>query len=882
MKPGWSSTGSVDEIQLRKKDFKPNSKPLNARRQLSLQSNNSYSQVYLQKAYRRSSFPHVYRHDSRRVSNSSFVDSNSQIKENNTSTSSCYTQYTERSSKISLEKSSSSQESNKDFSKEFLLEFPPMPKSGTSHSSAAKRSEKRKEKKGNLKPAQSMPGLLDSPSKNSRAYSADACPRQSTSCAFFFIFKRKKKSIVSRSSSPDKFNTTTAELIQKSDITTLKNHCGDLETFINKEKSSSRASSKERRISQTSLVRDICPSQTSSARDRCPSQTSSKHHQTPSSSVLSPSTTDKTPLFESRSRLRHRKDRYNHTPTSGSRSHSDPRGHIRHHHISHEDLPPHPSILKHSTEKTKSIISSWSKNKQSQSKSKLKCKEVKIDNINYVVQDTKSLGHNLLAEEQVTEPQKKLKSKQENYNLKETNEALDIDVKHEIVENLINDNIILAGNLSVPIIHSNISESSSCAELPIKQLGRSNSDSDSLKKVNDKKAIDISLDSHKNTSESPLSPVKQNSKCHSSSPKKVSTSDSESSPILKSTESADGSATRLKGKSLISTSKTEPITECCDRTPITNSDKHPVRSRSLPRFEPHIQFDADNKVISDSEDFEYLPTEMKGPLHLSLCGCGFLGMYHLGVITCLSQRAPTFLEKIDKVCGASAGALMAAVLVTSRDKVEESAEHIHNLAKELRKKPLGALTPGYSFTRSLRNMLDDILPGDAHELAQGKLYISLTNAQSKKNELISDYISRDEFIEALIASCYIPVYAGMKMPTIRGKKYIDGGLTNNLPRFETGRTITVSPFDGKSDIGPKSGQELEKKAHFIHFHNQEYQVNMNNFKKGKDAFFPPKAHILQEYFEKGRYDASRFLIREGLYEINTQQQTERVLYESSV
>jgi hypothetical protein len=57
------------------------------------------------------------------------------------------------------------------------------------------------------------------------------------------------------------------------------------------------------------------------------------------------------------------------------------------------------------------------------------------------------------------------------------------------------------------------------------------------------------------------------------------------------------------------------------------------------------------------------------------------------------------------------------------------------------------------------------------------------------------------------------------------QKYIDGGLSDNLPRFETGRTITVSPFDGKSDIGPKKGQEAEKKAHFISVHNQDIQVS---------------------------------------------------------
>lgn len=80
----------------------------------------------------------------------------------------------------------------------------------------------------------------------------------------------------------------------------------------------------------------------------------------------------------------------------------------------------------------------------------------------------------------------------------------------------------------------------------------------------------------------------------------------------------------------------------------------------------------DCRVITDAEDFEYRPSYMRGGINLSFCGCGFLGMYHLGVATCLVQRAPSFLDSVQRVGGASAGALMAAVLVTCPDKMEVS------------------------------------------------------------------------------------------------------------------------------------------------------------------------------------------------------------------
>ncbi|CAG5120229.1 unnamed protein product [Candidula unifasciata] len=376
---------------------------------------------------------------------------------------------------------------------------------------------------------------------------------------------------------------------------------------------------------------------------------------------------------------------------------------------------------------------------------------------------------------------------------------------------------------------------------------------------------------------------RKNSKAESSVVvKSVATTSSGSGPRKESQK--EESRQNLKLKSQHSASKTDIEEDShCLTTSSSEAHSNKFRSHSLPSLRgDHYQTDVDTRVITDAEDFEFNPSDMLGPLNLSLCGCGFLGMYHLGAISVLTLRGPTFVDRLEKIAGASAGALMAAVLVTAPDKIEESAEHIHNLAKEIRKKPLGALTPGYNFTRSLRYMVEDILPEDAHEVAKGKLFVSLTNAETKENELMSDFESRDELIDALVASCYIPVYAGIKLPMLRGQKYIDGGLSDNLPKFDTGRTITVSPFDGKSDIGPRVGQEIEKKAHFINVHNQDIQVNLNNIKKGVHAFFPPKRQMLQEYFERGRRDASRFLIREGLYEVTLTSQTKAVLYESSV
>lgn len=47
---------------------------------------------------------------------------------------------------------------------------------------------------------------------------------------------------------------------------------------------------------------------------------------------------------------------------------------------------------------------------------------------------------------------------------------------------------------------------------------------------------------------------------------------------------------------------------------------------------------------------------------VSFAGCGFMGIYYVGASSCILQRFPHLLLNARAVYGASAGALMAAVL----------------------------------------------------------------------------------------------------------------------------------------------------------------------------------------------------------------------------
>jgi predicted acylesterase/phospholipase RssA len=53
-------------------------------------------------------------------------------------------------------------------------------------------------------------------------------------------------------------------------------------------------------------------------------------------------------------------------------------------------------------------------------------------------------------------------------------------------------------------------------------------------------------------------------------------------------------------------------------------------------------------------------------MNFSFAGCGFLGIYHVGVASCLKQHAPQLIEEATFL-GASAGALVSTCLMCGLD-----------------------------------------------------------------------------------------------------------------------------------------------------------------------------------------------------------------------
>ncbi|KAM8904482.1 patatin-like phospholipase domain-containing protein 4 isoform 1-T1 [Spinachia spinachia] len=259
-------------------------------------------------------------------------------------------------------------------------------------------------------------------------------------------------------------------------------------------------------------------------------------------------------------------------------------------------------------------------------------------------------------------------------------------------------------------------------------------------------------------------------------------------------------------------------------------------------------------VISSS-----VPGSEMTVLNLSFAACGFLGIYHLGAAGSLLRHGDKMLGSLGACSGASAGALVAAVLITAPEKLENCKEFTYRFADSVRRQPFGAVTPGYDLMLALREGIEEILPSDAHSLATDRLHVSMTHSGSGRNHIISQFTSREELIKALLASSFVPLYAGFKPVELRGQKWIDGGFTDSLPILPTGRTVTVSPFAGLQDVCPVHRGRF---ATQLRLANMNVMFSVENIKRLKRALFPPSDCAMRSLCEDGFNDAVRFLKRE--------------------
>ncbi|KAL1110172.1 hypothetical protein AAG570_008249 [Ranatra chinensis] len=244
-------------------------------------------------------------------------------------------------------------------------------------------------------------------------------------------------------------------------------------------------------------------------------------------------------------------------------------------------------------------------------------------------------------------------------------------------------------------------------------------------------------------------------------------------------------------------------------------------------------------------------------MNLSFAGCGFLGIYHVGVAVCFKKYAPHLL--LNKISGASAGAIAACCLLCDLP-IGEVASDMLSLIREARLRTLGPFSPSFNVQEFLLDRLRKVLPEDAHLRVNGKLHVSLTRVYDGKNVIVSHFTSKEDLLQALLASAFVPVFSGFVPPRFHGERYMDGGFSDNLPTLDE-NTITVSPFCGETDICPR---DFSSQLFHVNLANTSIELSKQNIYRFARILWPPKPEVLSNMCKQGFDDALRFLHRNNL------------------
>ncbi|NXJ24857.1 PLPL1 protein, partial [Dicrurus megarhynchus] len=188
------------------------------------------------------------------------------------------------------------------------------------------------------------------------------------------------------------------------------------------------------------------------------------------------------------------------------------------------------------------------------------------------------------------------------------------------------------------------------------------------------------------------------------------------------------------------------------------------------------------------------------PYSILFRGCSFLIIYEAGVLSALQDLSPDIMKSASRIYGSSSGSIIASAGLCGCD-VDEVREYLMSHLKA----SVWGLVPGGRILRVVRSALQKFLPPNAHEVVSGKLHVVLTRLHDWRTVTVSEFASKEELIQALTCSCYIPLYFGLFPPTYRGVRYVDGELAMWTADFVSRTTITISPFAGEYDICPKDG-----------------------------------------------------------------------------
>ncbi|KAJ4964285.1 hypothetical protein NE237_024224 [Protea cynaroides] len=226
-------------------------------------------------------------------------------------------------------------------------------------------------------------------------------------------------------------------------------------------------------------------------------------------------------------------------------------------------------------------------------------------------------------------------------------------------------------------------------------------------------------------------------------------------------------------------------------------------------------------------------------LGFSFSPAGLLMPYHLGAAQFLIEKG--YIKETTPLAGSSAGAIVCAV-IASGASMQDALKATKIFAADCRRRGtifrLGAV---------LRSVLHKFLPDDVHSRSNGRIRVAVTQILWPKCLLVDQFDSKEDFIDAVLTSSFIPGYLAPSPAIIfRNRLCVDGGFTLFIPPTSADHTVRVCAFPADKlalkgiVINPNS--KLENMAST----SQVFQWTLE----------PAEDHILDRLFELGYLDAA--------------------------
>ncbi|KAK6135415.1 hypothetical protein DH2020_030834 [Rehmannia glutinosa] len=225
----------------------------------------------------------------------------------------------------------------------------------------------------------------------------------------------------------------------------------------------------------------------------------------------------------------------------------------------------------------------------------------------------------------------------------------------------------------------------------------------------------------------------------------------------------------------------------------------------------------------------------------SFSAAGLLFPYHLGVAQLLIEKG--YIKETTPLAGSSAGAIVCAA-IASGTSMQEALKATKILAEDCRLRGTA-----FRIGAVLRDILDKILPDDAHIRCNGRVRVAVTQIlwRGPRGLLVDQFDSKEDLINAVFTSSFIPGYLAPRPATMfRNRLCVDGGLTLFMPPTSAAETIRVCAFPasrlGLQGIGISPDCNPENRASPRDLFNW--------------ALEPAADDILDKLFELGYLDAS--------------------------